>query len=281
MKAMRKKYKLLKDLPNAKVGMVYRLNDAGMDYICTDLISQQSWDVSYPKKYIEENPDWFTEIIETPPAENKEWEIVKFKTKDGNYATKDSPLWRVWSGESKGIISYETCLEQYKIESVRRLSDNITFSIGDELCGLGWDSDEKRKIEKITIINNYPALEYGKGGMRSLMTAKKTPPAETKEEFVWADELVKEFVITYNKIDKLIEGVDPIGKTIKEWKQSKQPSKTKERIKARILPGSTNWANNKYYMAIEIGGWVSEDKLSLIKQAIENIINDDDKNNLK
>lgn len=40
--------------------------------------------------------------------------------------------------------------------------------------------------------------------------------------FVWTDELVKDFVIAYNKVDKLITGIDPIGQTIKEWKQSKQ-----------------------------------------------------------
>lgn len=55
------------------------------------------------------------------------------------------------------------------------------------------------------------------------------------KEFNWTDEAVKEFVLTYNKIDKLISGTDPIMQTIKEFKQSKQPcSRDWEVVKVRI-----------------------------------------------
>lgn len=43
------------------------------------------------------------------------------------------------------------------------------------------------------------------------------------KEFQWTDELVKEFMLTYNKIDKLITGVDPIMQTMQEWKASHTP----------------------------------------------------------
>src|SRR5687767_13592234 len=56
---MSKKYKLLKDLPNAKAGAVYKITDSGTDYICYDLMGKRSWDVSYPREYIENNPEWF------------------------------------------------------------------------------------------------------------------------------------------------------------------------------------------------------------------------------
>ena len=54
---------------------------------------------------------------------------------------------------------------------------------------------------------------------------KEEEQPKEKDTFVWSDELVKEFVISFNKIDKLITGVDPIGKTIIEWKQSKSTPK--------------------------------------------------------
>jgi hypothetical protein len=41
------------------------------------------------------------------------------------------------------------------------------------------------------------------------------------EDVFWTDERVKEFVIVYNKVDKLITGVDPIMQTIKEFKESR------------------------------------------------------------
>lgn len=63
-----KRYRLLKDLPNAKQGMIFRLTDNGEDYVCLDLVSQGSWDVCYPKKYIEENLDWFELVHEPAPA---------------------------------------------------------------------------------------------------------------------------------------------------------------------------------------------------------------------
>lgn len=45
------------------------------------------------------------------------------------------------------------------------------------------------------------------------------------KKFEWTDELVKEFMLSYNKVDKLITGVDPIIQTMQEWKSSKQPYK--------------------------------------------------------
>ena len=56
------------------------------------------------------------------------WEIVEFKTKGGHLAIKQSEPrfglhWRVMKGESIGWCSYSTCIEDYNIHSVKRLSD--------------------------------------------------------------------------------------------------------------------------------------------------------------
>jgi len=40
------------------------------------------------------------------------------------------------------------------------------------------------------------------------------------KNFIWTDELVKKFMLSYNKIDKFITGVDPIMETMQEWKAS-------------------------------------------------------------
>ena len=62
--------------------------------------------------------------------------------------------------------------------------------------------------------------------MNSLVNKIYCEKPNDDNAFVWTDELVKEFVITYNNVANLIRGVDPIGQSIKEFKQTKpsQPS---------------------------------------------------------
>ena len=66
---MQKRFKLLKDLPNAKIGSIYRQTGDGEDYINYDLLSKNSWDVAYPPSYIENNPSWFQEVVEDERVE--------------------------------------------------------------------------------------------------------------------------------------------------------------------------------------------------------------------
>lgn len=67
-------YILQKDLPNAKAGDKYESTDSGENYI--NLNAMATWDVSYPKEYIENNSDWFVkeEVNESKPTEKKQWE---------------------------------------------------------------------------------------------------------------------------------------------------------------------------------------------------------------
>ena len=60
---MAKIYILQKDLPNAKAGSKYKQTENEEEYVCYDLVSSYSWDVSYPKRYVETNPEWFKEYI--------------------------------------------------------------------------------------------------------------------------------------------------------------------------------------------------------------------------
>jgi len=76
-------------------------------------------------------------------------------------------------------------------------------------------------------------------------------PTEVSKDFIWTDSLVKEFVITYNKIDKLITGVDPIMQTIKDFKQSHTstaptPSTAAESKYENNLKDANKWTKMPY-----------------------------------
>ena len=59
---MPKKYRLLKGLPNAKVGEIYYQTLNEKDYV--NYNAMNTWDVCYPAEYVERNPTWFEEIKE-------------------------------------------------------------------------------------------------------------------------------------------------------------------------------------------------------------------------
>lgn len=94
------------------------------------------------------------------------------------------------------------------------------------------------------------------------------------EDFKWTDELVKEFVKTYNNIGNWITGTDPIGKTIQEFKENKMPKK--ERIDVRILPNSHAFYEDKTYFTMQVAKRLDYPfEFDKIKAAIENIINNE------
>jgi hypothetical protein len=132
-----------------------------------------------------------------PSKPEKDWEIVAYscwfmgfndiifrKEENGNFRTFDYRL----TPDQKQHAFPEDAITNSKIHSVKRLSDNEVFSVGDELCELGWFSDEKDVINKITIINDAPALHFGKNGMRSLSSAKKSKPIEKERPVLFTTE---------------------------------------------------------------------------------------------
>ena len=108
---------------------------------------------------------------------------------------------------------------------------------------------------------------------------KKEEQPKEKDTFVWSDELVKEFVISFNKIDKLITGIDPIGKTISEWKQSKStPKEDKIKVEGLFLSGPPH--KDTVYV-LHLNKLLNEKDLPEIKKAIEGVLNNDGKENFK
>lgn len=91
--------------------------------------------------------------------------------------------------------------------------------------------------------------------------------------FVWTDELVKEFVITYNKIANLITGVDPIGQSIIEFKQMKPappPSELKEGKDWEIV--SFKHGSSETYFNLNCNGNYQTEKFSKEEFAIDDLL---------
>ena len=67
---MSKRYVLLKDLPDVKAEAILKQGDGGLYYYLGfhDEGHENSW---YIKEVVEDNPDWFEEITDTPPNPTK------------------------------------------------------------------------------------------------------------------------------------------------------------------------------------------------------------------
>ena len=118
----------------------------------------------------------------------KEWEIESFvsynpdyvfnRGNDGYFRCKHyKHIDDKW--DEPTLLYHET--KQYKIHSVRRLSDNVVFSVGDIIEGSQLDnhnivSHSPTKITAIRIINETIGLAYGNGGEIIIRYAKKLPP---------------------------------------------------------------------------------------------------------
>ncbi len=105
-------YILQKDLPEIKAGATYKENESGyyMLYECKE--HPFRFDI-FPKKVVENNPEWFKK------EEPKQWQIVSMKYRDC-------------------IMPYAYCTmfpQGWEIHSVKRLSDNEVFTVGDETEG--------------------------------------------------------------------------------------------------------------------------------------------------
>lgn len=99
-----------------------------------------------------------------------------------------------------------------------------------------------------------------------------------EKEFVWNDELVKEFMDKYNNISGWITGIDPRGDKMKEFKQSKLSNdKGSERVEVSdIMEANTNVGRRTYAgYAFTSSKLIPPDKFPLIKLLIERFLNDE------
>ncbi|MBP7512648.1 MAG: hypothetical protein KA981_12000, partial [Bacteroidia bacterium] len=154
-------YILQKDLPNAKAGDKYESTDSGENYI--NLNAMATWDVSYPKEYIENNSDWFVkeevnESKQTQEPENIQELFDKIKSElvkeqEFEFAVSVRKIEREYK-QSK----YKKEEPQWEILEFKNLrsgivyvkKDNGKFNSGN---GLDWDL-EKFDIKDHEIINS-------------------------------------------------------------------------------------------------------------------------------
>jgi len=167
-----KKYRLLKDLPDAKAGTELISDGQGnYDYKTP---TDSGW---YNEEYVENNPTWF-ELVEpskeVSPHINKDWEITAVqcygdevrRLVNGEYRIFDD--WIGWTWEE---------LSQRKdtsIKSVRRLSDNAVFSVGDEVADIDDTKNNGSVIDNFELLPNHVNL-----------IVNFTSPSKLKDRFLY------------------------------------------------------------------------------------------------
>lgn len=115
----KREYKLIKKYPGSlDVGTVLYLDNNLYLY----------WGTSLNKEEVENNPEFFEEIIE------KQYEILTLKGVDSLVYLKKNGLYGISNDISEvGSLTLGPLLQlSWKIQSIRRLSDNEVFSIGDK-----------------------------------------------------------------------------------------------------------------------------------------------------
>lgn len=296
-----RRYRLLKDLPNLPANDIFIWSDADDMYKSEQV---DGWDkYTYYDKQIVENSDFFAPIIEEQP---KEWEIVKLKNKFGGHimdveGTKHKDfLWKYY-------LPHDGEPPSWDIHSVKRLSDNEVFSVGDD------------KIWQDGSIINIGSFEIGKNGdmliCQAFRTARfnimyfkmSTTPSQSKEE--WSDESVIKIIESYinKKVDEKTfhtiksfykqsksQPQEPAHKisekefyklydTLKDKvnsEQDSQPEQQSKRIEVHIWQNTRDGRNGHW-----VGSYASltvfpKEKIPLIKQAIENVLNDEPQHDL-
>jgi hypothetical protein len=135
----KRSYRLLKPLPDANVGTFF-VNDGNGNY---DYTSKDGTASFYHQHQVEENPEWFSEII---LPESKEWEIVSFYDKLDNA----TPFRTINDPYHKYRVEQFIGNDRYYIHSVLRKSDGIVFSVGDEVTYIR-DAGVKASYESFII----------------------------------------------------------------------------------------------------------------------------------
>jgi hypothetical protein len=131
-----KQYKLIKEYPRSpKLNTVVTWADSDKFktiYCCID-------QTMILVEEIENYPEFWQKII------TKNYEILSFRNKNKPYNVYTLEKDGKYHGISGSCIPYEYCIDHYAIHSVRRLSDNVTFTQGDRIKST-FDSHVKADI---------------------------------------------------------------------------------------------------------------------------------------
>jgi hypothetical protein len=88
---MKRKFKLLKDLPDAKAGSIYeQISQWGTNYQIKGADYHIWWDISF----IEKHPDWFEEVFEVQYTEKDMVEFASYHALHNNWASSNLEIWK-------------------------------------------------------------------------------------------------------------------------------------------------------------------------------------------
>lgn len=231
------------------------------------------------KFHVESDKEWFEPLVK---EESKDWEIVELKGKDsGNVYKKAKGMWLDKNQNGFPVDKKDPQDTGCDITSVKRLSDNEVFSIGDEIT---YKPVAKYSLKiwkfQISSTNEKDMLVLGENGnceivdnnleKRHVPLPEKYLIKENKEQFVWTDVRVQQFCHNW------WGQKDSFEEEVAAFKQSKQPpiAPKTERIEVfgiNILMTEGNGKDCHFYT----NGDVPKEKLPLIQQAIEKVLNDD------
>jgi hypothetical protein len=182
-----KRYRLLKDMPYVKAGAIYELDVPDGTYCCDNATAEFKEGVKWDALGIgavENNPEWFEEehkckycgawtsqpdeeCYKAPqPKEDKpEWEIVAYEFRPiSTVIRKDSAYW----------YSAASGHPDYNIHSVKRNSDGMVFSVGDET--------EYGVIKSFITDGKFMTAHFTNECGATLRTLKKSKPKEELKE---------------------------------------------------------------------------------------------------
>ena len=164
-------YILQKDLPFAKAGAEFIRENEDADYYNTNFANYHD---RIHKSRVINNIDWFK------PKEEPQWEILEFKSNDGNLLVLDGKKWK-YRNDTNSISDIDFLIKNYAIHSVKRLSDGEVFSVGD-VVEYGCFGDIKNKITDIIgfKIVDKGLFVYGKNDffISGITQLKKAPKEE-------------------------------------------------------------------------------------------------------
>jgi len=186
--------------------------------------------------------------------------------------------WEIVSGRNDvmGVHEWDKNCVVYKcvIHSVRRLSDNEVFSIGDKICGTG--GSFYRPIVSFRINENKMEAVFNETGWcTSIEHYQKLPKQENNEvkddKFEWTFSNLKA-LIKYCLGDSAGNLTDyGIEKSIYDFKKSIQNKIEVKGVAHSAIHSGKDY--EQYVFHVTKGGIIPTDKFKAIKEAIESVLN--------
>jgi hypothetical protein len=208
--------------------------------------------------------------------EGRDWEILSVLADDGN------PIYY----PSRDII--DACLKRNgeRIHSVKRNSDQITFTVGDIIEGAQLEahntvSHHPTEIKSIRVINGTIGLAYGNGGEVIISHAKKLPESQPKEQvplFTTEDGVKVMEWDTFYYVPESMEWVNSCCRAMPQPPESFKYFSTKEAAEQYILENKPCLSLNDVKLISNIHGVTEKTQwyevpLYALKHTIKQIIN--------